>query len=71
MAALARTGLVRIAKTAITSRERLAVLRPRRGMLTVHTISWPEEIRGKGVDPSAVRDEYAEACTARRCENRR
>lgn len=85
VAALARTGLVGVAKTAITSRERLAVLRPRHGVLTVHTVYWPDEIREpgpaptlpvtdrelelaetllthlKGIDPGAVRDEYAEA----------
>ncbi|MFD7055564.1 Ku protein [Streptomyces mirabilis] len=82
---MARTGLVGVAKTAITSRERLAVLRPRHGVLTVHTAYWPDEIREpgpaptlpvtdrdlelaemllthlKGIDPGAVRDEYAEA----------
>jgi len=85
VAALARTGLVGIAKTAISSRERLAVLRPRHGVLTVHTVFWPDEIREpgpaptrpvtdremelaelllsqlRGIDPSAARDEYAEA----------
>ncbi|TLS46154.1 Ku protein [Streptomyces montanus] len=85
VAALARAGLVGIAKAAITSRERLAVLRPRHGVLTVHLVFWPDEIREpgpaptrpvtdremelaelllthlKGVDPTAVRDEYAEA----------
>lgn len=73
-----------VAKTAITSRERLAVLRPRHGVLTVHTVYWPDEIQPgpaptmpvtdrelefaemllthlKGIDPGAVRDEYAEA----------
>lgn len=85
VAALARTGLVGVAKTALTSRERLAVLRPRHGVLTMHTVFWPDEIRASGpaptypvtsrevelaemlltqltgVDPGAVRDEYAEA----------
>lgn len=52
VAALARTGLVGVAKTAITSRERLAVLRPRHGVLTVHTVYWPDEIREPGPAPT-------------------
>lgn len=52
VAALARTGLVGIAKTAISSRERLAVLRPRSGVLTVHTVFWPDEIREPGPAPT-------------------
>jgi DNA end-binding protein Ku len=43
--ALARSGRVAVAKLALRSRERLAVLRPRRGILCVHTLWWPEEIR--------------------------
>ncbi|MGP4053074.1 Ku protein, partial [Streptomyces sp. 2A115] len=46
--ALARTGLVGIAKGAIRSRERLVVLRPRRGILVVHTVYWPDEVREPG-----------------------
>jgi Ku protein len=85
VAALARTNLVGIAKVAISSRERLAVLRPRYGVLTVQTVFWPDEIRDpgpaptrpvtdremelaemllthlQGIDPAAVRDDYAEA----------
>jgi DNA end-binding protein Ku len=48
VAALARSGLVGVAKTAVTSRERLAVLRPRLGVLTLHTVYWPDEIREPG-----------------------
>lgn len=48
VAALARTGLAGVAKTAIRSRERLAVLRPRHGVLVVHTVYWPDEIRDPG-----------------------
>lgn len=31
-----------------TGRERLAVLRPRNGILVLHTLRWPEEIRDPG-----------------------
>ncbi|MFI0221741.1 Ku protein [Streptomyces lydicus] len=31
-----------------TGRERLAVLRPRNGILVLHTLHWPEEIRDPG-----------------------
>jgi len=43
--ALARHGTVAVAKVTLRTRERLAVLRPRRGMLVLHTLMWPEEIR--------------------------
>ncbi|MFJ2566535.1 Ku protein [Streptomyces sp. NPDC087568] len=52
VAALARTGLVGIAKTALRSRERLAVLYPRHGVLVVHTVFWPDEIREPGLAPA-------------------
>ncbi|MER5227706.1 Ku protein [Streptomyces flaveus] len=52
VAALARTGLVGIAKGAIRSRERLVVLRPRRGVLVAHTIYWPDEVREPGPAPA-------------------
>ncbi|GGJ73533.1 Ku protein [Streptomyces brasiliensis] len=48
VAALARTGLVGIARTALRSRERLAVLYPWHGVLVVHTAFWPDEIREPG-----------------------
>ncbi|GGN64132.1 hypothetical protein GCM10012285_65920 [Streptomyces kronopolitis] len=35
-------------KVALRSRERLAVLRPRAGILVLHTLHWPEEIRDPG-----------------------
>lgn len=38
--------------TAMQSRERLAVLRPRRGTLLVHTVYWPDEIRNPGPSPA-------------------
>jgi len=43
--ALARHGTVAVSKVTLRTRERLAVLRPRRGMLVLHTLLWPEEIR--------------------------
>lgn len=43
--ALARHGKVAVAKVTLRTRERLAVLRPRHGMLVLHTLLWPEEIR--------------------------
>ncbi|MGG7568844.1 Ku protein [Streptomyces sirii] len=46
--ALARTGYVGIAKIAIRSRERLALLRPRNGVLVVHTLLWQDELREPG-----------------------
>ncbi|MGW3954027.1 non-homologous end joining protein Ku [Streptomyces sp. NPDC004752] len=53
VAALSRSGLVGIAKTALRSRERLAVLRPRYGVLAVHTVFWPDEIREPGPAPAS------------------
>ncbi|MFC4463820.1 Ku protein [Streptomyces xiangluensis] len=52
VAALARTGLVGVAKAAIHSRERLIILRPRRGVLVIHTIYWPDEVREPGPAPT-------------------
>ncbi|MFE2432889.1 Ku protein [Streptomyces sp. NPDC059373] len=46
--ALARTGRVGIATFAVRTRERLAVLRPRRGVLVVHALRWPQELREPG-----------------------
>ncbi|MEE4581816.1 MULTISPECIES: non-homologous end joining protein Ku [Streptomyces] len=46
--ALARSGRVAICKVAIRSRERLAALRPRHGMLLLQTLLWPEEVRDPG-----------------------
>lgn len=43
--ALARTGYVGVAKIAIRSRERLALLRPRHGVLVVQTLLWEDELR--------------------------
>ncbi|WP_445529989.1 Ku protein [Streptomyces cyslabdanicus] len=41
-----------IARTALRSRERLAVLHPRHGVLVVHTVFWPDEIREPGIAPA-------------------
>ncbi|MGW7001369.1 non-homologous end joining protein Ku [Streptomyces sp. NPDC054933] len=46
--ALAGAGQVAVCKVAIRTRERLAVLRPRQGILLAHTLMWPEEIREPG-----------------------
>lgn len=46
--ALARTGYVGVAKIAIRSRERLAVLRPRHGVLILQTLLWADELRDPG-----------------------
>ena len=56
--ALARSGRVAVCKVAIRSRERLAILRPRRGMLVLQTLLWPEEIRDPGdlSSPTPVTD---------------
>lgn len=56
--ALARAGAFGVAKLAVRTRERLAVLRPRRGVLVVQTLRWPQEIRDPGdiASPSPVTD---------------
>lgn len=46
--ALARSDRLAICKVAIRSRERLAALRPRHGMLLLQTLLWPEELRDPG-----------------------
>ncbi|NUK23701.1 non-homologous end joining protein Ku [Streptomyces lunaelactis] len=52
--ALARTGFVGVAKIAIRSRERLALLRPRNGILVLQTLLWDDELRDPGdIAPSA------------------
>ncbi|MGW2421387.1 non-homologous end joining protein Ku [Streptomyces sp. NPDC001709] len=43
--AMTRKGVLGVAKFAARTRERLAVLRPRRGVLVVHALRWPEEVR--------------------------
>ncbi|UQA90718.1 non-homologous end joining protein Ku [Streptomyces halobius] len=46
--ALARSGRLAVCKVALRSRERLAILRPRNGILICHTLRWPEEVRQPG-----------------------
>lgn len=48
MEALSWTGLVVMAKVAIRSRERRAVVRPYAGMLLLQTLRWRDEIRDLG-----------------------
>lgn len=46
--ALSRTGYVAVAKLVVRSRERLALLRPRRGVLVCQTLLWEDELRDPG-----------------------
>ncbi|MFI0155981.1 non-homologous end joining protein Ku [Streptomyces lydicus] len=46
--ALAGTGCVGICKIALRQRERLAVLRPRRGVIVLQTLLWADEVREPG-----------------------
>jgi DNA end-binding protein Ku len=46
--ALARHGTIAVCKVALSIRERLAILRPRHGMLVLHTLRWPQELRDPG-----------------------
>lgn len=43
--ALIKTGRAALVKVAIRSRESLALLRPKDGMLLMHTMLWPDELR--------------------------
>jgi DNA end-binding protein Ku len=43
--ALEKAGRVAVVKVALRNRERLAVLRPREGVLVVQTMLWPDEVR--------------------------
>ncbi|MFD4653217.1 Ku protein [Streptomyces sp. NPDC058441] len=52
--ALARTGQVGVCKVAVRSRERIALLRPRHGILVLQTLLWQDELRDPGdLAPSA------------------
>jgi DNA end-binding protein Ku len=54
VAALARTGQVGVCKVAVRSRERIALLRPRHGVLVLQTLLWHDELRDPaGLAPSA------------------
>ncbi|WTQ96211.1 hypothetical protein OHU19_01850 [Streptomyces sp. NBC_00145] len=46
--ALARTGQVGVCKVAVRTRERIALLRPRHGMLILQTLLWQDELRDPG-----------------------
>ncbi|MFG2260113.1 Ku protein [Streptomyces mirabilis] len=46
--ALARTGYVAVSKVALRGRERLALLRPRHGILILQTLLWQDELRDPG-----------------------
>ncbi|MET7353074.1 Ku protein [Streptomyces mirabilis] len=46
--ALARTGCAAVSKVALCGRERLALLRPRHGMLILQTLLWQDELRDPG-----------------------
>jgi DNA end-binding protein Ku len=46
--ALARHGTVAVCKVTLRTRERLAALRPHRGILVCHTLRWPQEVRDPG-----------------------
>ncbi|EMF30785.1 putative DNA repair protein, Ku family [Streptomyces gancidicus BKS 13-15] len=48
MEVLSRTGLVAMAKVALRSRERRAVVRSYTGMLLLQTLRWRDEIRDPG-----------------------
>ncbi|MER0476879.1 Ku protein [Streptomyces sp. Edi2] len=48
VAALARAGVVAVCRVVIRTRERLAILRPRHGVLVLQTLLWPDEVRDPG-----------------------
>jgi DNA end-binding protein Ku len=43
--ALAKTGQSAVVKVALRSREALALIRPKDGVLVMHTMLWPDELR--------------------------
>ncbi|WP_327580106.1 MULTISPECIES: Ku protein [unclassified Streptomyces] len=52
--ALARTGQAGVCKVAVRCRERIALLRPRHGILILQTLLWQDELRDPGdLAPSA------------------
>jgi len=51
--ALVKTGQCALVKVALRSREALALVRPRDGLLVMHTMLWPDELRdGQFATPS-------------------
>jgi DNA end-binding protein Ku len=66
--ALERSGRVAVVKVSLRNRERLAVLRPRDGVLVLQTMLWPDEVRrpefrflDEGVDVRAQEMAMAES----------
>ncbi len=52
--ALIKTGRCAVVKVALRSRESLALVRPKDGLLLMHTMLWPDELRdGSFAAPSA------------------
>ncbi|MFF8786774.1 Ku protein [Streptomyces sp. NPDC015125] len=45
---LSRSDALAVCRVAIRTRERLAVLQPRHGVLTLHLLLWPDEVRDPG-----------------------
>lgn len=48
--ALEKAGRVAVVKVALRQRERLAMLRPRDGVLVLQTLLWPDEVRAANLD---------------------
>lgn len=48
--ALAKADRVAVVKVALRQRERLAMLRPRDGVLVLQTLLWPDEVRSPNLD---------------------
>jgi DNA end-binding protein Ku len=47
---LEKAGRVAVVKVALRQRERLAMLRPREGVLVLQTLLWPDEVRDANLD---------------------
>ncbi|RFC71044.1 hypothetical protein DXZ75_28145 [Streptomyces sp. AcE210] len=64
--ALARTGQFGVCKVAVRCRERIALLRPRHGILILHTLLWQDELRDPGdlTPPAPVTDRELELAEA-------
>ena len=64
---LVATGKVAVVKMALRQKERLAVIRPQDGVLVVHTMLWPDEVRtatpGFDRDTVKVRDQELQMAT--------
>jgi DNA end-binding protein Ku len=64
--ALAKTGQSAVVKVALRSREALALIRPKDGVLLMHTMLWPDELRDGSfaAPPESVRVSDAEVTMA-------